>query len=653
MKEVAQETNRNFVYPNGFYIPTNDTHATRWILGEDGKPTNLPEKLEHLDNVVLNHFGYYGLVRGDETNAQHSGLMFPNTTSRSHGHDNTLTLNFWSGGYEMLPDQGYPTRPANNQSFHRSPFAHNQATITPVEPVDQERYQYQSSRASVLAYDSGEANGKQVQLIEASMLLPEEMGVDMNRRLVMQIGTDETHSYTLDLQRLKGGAVHENVLRGSEDENSELITDLALPEPVAEKLRPYMIERFGANSCAGTNFYTNYVKNYRIVDTDKDITFQWRGMTEDDTFHAFIKGVPGAMVAFSEIPSLRRAKEDGSDAWDYPAPHFYQHREVTPEEVTKFAGVYEGTKSGETAFVQSVRWIDFADSPTAAAAVIDLGNKKDIVYVSEDDVVRNVEGIGFRGSIALLRMDKQTNQPEFCYLYSEGEIRYGDKVFTGNPDFSANVVSTTEQVGGGKGENTITVDRDLPAGALEGLASRMYFSNGAGIAHEIIGQAADGRTLYIHNPAGVKIVEDGAQMTFVPNSYNVTKQSLNYWGADVYIPYVIPGEVQLVISTPKIGQMEPAAAGDITLQTAEGAPAAVIEKGKTYRIAFQSPDLDNRLYIAAVTTGGERMESAAALQQGGNALEVSIPAEGESTLQVFVWDKKTLQPYDIRQYATG
>ena len=53
-----------------------------------------------------------------------------------------------------------------------------------------------------------------------------------------------------------------------------------------------------------------------------------------------------------------------------------------------FGAVYEGTYAGESAQVQNVQWVDFADSPMAVLAIVDLGDAEDWIYLSDDLTTR-------------------------------------------------------------------------------------------------------------------------------------------------------------------------------------------------------------------------------------------------------------------------
>ncbi|MEG2669830.1 MAG: hypothetical protein RR957_05130, partial [Oscillospiraceae bacterium] len=376
MLEKIKATNTGAKYVNDSLMAFHDTHPNPKVSNNP----NLP--LTNFDPVELNHFGMYAMKSGNQTDAQQVNLLFPPISEGipyggGHYHGNFLSLSMFAGGMEVLPDAGYPFDVENNRYFHMSPVTHNESWISSIGKnatlgLNYDEYKSKSTRASVIAYDNKSADSM-VQLIEASSLQPTDENIDTKRRLLFQIKMTESRSYTFDLQRLKGGNVHENFLRSSEDEDTTLTTDLTLVPLLENDIGTYLKNNKKIGQMTNTS---SPFKEPKLDNTGKAFSFSWKGITSGTTFKAHMKEVKDGQTFVSTMPSLRRTEGDPLLKDNFPVPHMYMRREVSPNDVTEFGGVYEGYRNEELPLVNGVKWSEVLGNSMSTIAVVDLGEKE-------------------------------------------------------------------------------------------------------------------------------------------------------------------------------------------------------------------------------------------------------------------------------------
>lgn len=525
---AAQQVIAQMKFPNGTTLAVHDTHPTGSADPEK------PIQEAYLDNIELNHFGLYALTHGTAEDAQQTSLVFPPVAagipySGGHGHGNFLGLTYWAGGVELLPDAGYPVSGSEpNRFFHMSTVTHNNAWITPSQNVNYGSLAGQYTRPTLLAYDDGTASGGAVQLVEARQLMPQAQENEENRRLLMTVAVDETHSYTLDVQRLRGGSVHENFLRGSEDEAVSVQSDAPVSGSTPD-LGATLQAEGKRGLMAGQTLFTNAQRG----SAEADSHMVWTGQESGSSLHLFLKGVPEGEYALSQMPGMRRD--------DVNPPHLYQRRSVSPEDTTVFGAVYEGTRAGESANVQGVRWITFDSNPAAALAIVDLGEWEDWIYVSDSTAPQEYGGVRFSAGTAAIRWEKASSTPLWGYVYGEGSICTQDAGIAAGAD-------TVAQVTAAQGSQ-LTLDTALPQ-EVQGRWGMETFGDGTGLGHRL--EEIQGNTVTLHNDAGYEIQPDGALHTFYP-----AREEGGVLSGGGEADWVLPGAVTLRVPQTAFGVLTP------------------------------------------------------------------------------------------------
>ncbi len=541
-----QGLNKTFKFPDGTAIAMHDTHFTQ------DHTVDAPIKEEYLENLEMGHFGLYAMKHGNTEEAQQINLKFPILSeglpySAGHYHGDFLGLSMWSAGMEVLPDGGYVFTPAANRYIHMNAYLHNCSWVSSPQTPSYSSLGTRTTRPNLLGYDDGSRNGKQVQLTEGSQPMTAPEGIDFKRRLVMMIATDENHSYTLDIQRMKGGTVHENFLRQVEEEDVDFTTSLNLSEAISGKIGNWLtaIGRSGGIVAADSA-----LSSPRGTETSEDYSFSWRGKDSGTTLNVFMKGNPNAAVAFSEFPTMRRVKNVVADKDKYPGMHMYQRVDVSPNDTTMFGGVYEAFRNGETARVKGIEWLQPEDKdPMCVLAKVDLGDSVDYIYVSNDKKERQFEGMTFSGNYAALRKEKDSGKVVWTYFYGAGSIDAGTVQAQGGNDYLFKVLETRGSADGESVPNQIKVRGSLPE-SVEGLWGHSIFGDTSGFGYQVL--KADQSTITIQMDPAFEVTDSGAKMTYFPKYEDPKTGQIQNKEAlySTYTPRVIKGDTWFELKVP-------------------------------------------------------------------------------------------------------
>ena len=508
-KKVSQTLSNRFL-PNGLPIALQDTYPTH------NKNPNKEIKEKYLKNLELNHFGYYTLTHGDTQDAQQVHLSFLPLaeggpySSGVHYHYANLPILLWGGGMEVLPEMGYITPTTLVQDhFVRYPNFHNASFIW----TKGENYWAQRSmrvKTATLAYDGGDNNGKKVQLIEASSVGTDHPNnkIDTKRRLLLMIETEGNSSYTFDLQRLKGGDAHEDFLISGEDERTELETTLEMTEHEGT------LKELLKNDDAGYPSGREYITSPKTASGENDFDFKWTGKESGTSLHIYMNGIKGNELFFSSYPSYRETMGNKSSEYDYPGWHFYRRSKVNSNDTTRYGAIYETSKKGQSEKVKAVKWIEpTSQDPMCIAAVVDLGENEDIIYISNDTKERTAYGITFAGNIAVLRRNKNTKKHVWSYIYGEGKIKADGvetlgketkrfKVIDAHGDFTENA------------ENYLKIKGVLSNGNYNNVWLKVKFPDQTGWALKI--KKADQSYIYTEQHPAFEVTGTGSKMLFHP-----------------------------------------------------------------------------------------------------------------------------------------
>lgn len=254
------------------------------------------------------------------------------------------------------------------------------------------------------------------------------------------------------------------MLRASENEDCTLTTDETLKlQDKKMTLSEYVSYLHGNGGVAVTDG-GNKVNVEKIGSGSQDFNFTWTGDESGTAVNMFIKGEQGVNIAFSKFSTLRRTLETQQTQQtlkdNFPNWHFYQRRDVTPSDITQFSGVYEGVRKEQEPKVISAEWTDI-DEENHMCAVTKVTGKDfiDYIYVSDDLLDREFEGISFSGELAILRL--QNGNPVWGYVYSDGSVTYNGFSVQGNHRQEFTVSQTANEYIDGSTENKLVLDTEV------------------------------------------------------------------------------------------------------------------------------------------------------------------------------------------------
>lgn len=480
----AKSIDKYFKYPDGRRVCINDTVFDNPFTkkAED----DIIEK--YLTNVKMPNFKHYSLVGGDTSDASAVTLNFEaQAMENSHSHIDYLSMTYWGAGTELLPDAGYPRGSGTPQhSFFRSPLAHNTTWVWNKDTKYNQSNDYAES--ALLAYDGGEENNKQVQLIEASQTGQNYDYADVKKRALLMIKISDNRFYTVDVNRLKGGDAHEFFLRSSEDEDVSFSYSLPLEENEGT-LEEYFKKTGNEQGLTTINSLVNLRSlclNPKVADGDKASSFSWSGEQTKSTLNIFFNDVQESEIVFSDIPSLRRAENDSELFDNYFSMQLYRRRLVSDDSVTKYCAVSEAVRENQAPLVKNVEWFYPADSTDMSVALkVTFDDFCDIIYISDDNIEREAFGVNFAANYAALRIDEKNNV-SWGYIYSGDNIRCGEYSLSGSSDENSNIydVLTDDRI---ENSNEIIVGEMKDADILPGNYALCMLNDKFGYGFEITG----------------------------------------------------------------------------------------------------------------------------------------------------------------------
>lgn len=454
-------------FPDGSPLTQGDSHQ--------GKPRVAPADQRFL-SWQLPDYGLFSLAKGQGKTGTAAYLSLPLTArggryGGGHQHDDRLALTLWGAGTDALSDAGYPVyAPGNHRYFHMSAWPHNVAVATPADPTVLPNGW---NRSALLAYDSGEVSGGEIQLMEGSSPGPIQEGIEKARRLIALISISEGRSYVVDVFRLKGGVVHESFLRPFEDEDATLTCSLprvATGQDLDQVLKgkPGYLPKF-----------RKLLKQVERIEGTQDALIVWRGLSSGTQIHVWLRAAAGLETLLSRFPRLRPTLNQVKTRDDFPGWHIYRRREARDGKGTLFAAVYEVSASGVAPLVQGVRWLPTPNPESVAFEVALTSGRKDHILVGHPGQPVSFGDLTMEGRFAVLIRDP--GHPLRSYLYGAGEITLGDYRHTGIPNFEASVLEVHNTFGTGRAEILLHTT-ELPK---TGIWGTLLHGDGSGSAFKV------------------------------------------------------------------------------------------------------------------------------------------------------------------------
>lgn len=302
----AQDIPKTLIYPNGHYLPIQDT----WAFETSADPT--------LDagSYLLPASGIARMARTDGVSADDSTALFLTYNSKygEHFHYDPLNLTLFAEDRELVPDIGYTH--TNYNQWTMSTLAHNTVVVD-------------ASDMSIAgeAIHGGQVQlfapvDREVQVVRASepSAYPQTSEYSREPWFIGFAGATGDEGYVLDLFRVNGGSRHEYTLQGDANLDASFESSVQTSVYGPYLLPPGTVVTEPASSTdkgdAGGNYYGYmYVRNVEKADIAGGDSYELILATEEgglETPRMKITGIAdtgGASELFiGESPSLRSTR---------------------------------------------------------------------------------------------------------------------------------------------------------------------------------------------------------------------------------------------------------------------------------------------------------------------------------------------------------
>ncbi|MFD0959813.1 heparinase II/III domain-containing protein [Paenibacillus chungangensis] len=405
----AMELNRSIVYPNGRYVPLQDTWANELVANPDVQS------------------GSRLIPAGGIARMVNDGAQVHMTFPPKYGHEqkDPLNMTLFAKGQELLPDIGYTH--TNYRQWTRSTLGHN--TVV----VDGADMNVTSGLGELAAANHGGnievfgAAGDLLQVTRASQQAAYPQTEDYARELWLIDFPEETSadSYVVDLFRVKGGERHEYTLQGDANRDAWFTPSVTMSVYGDYLLPPGTVvtppqDELDQGDAGGHYYGYAYVKDVQdasLADGRYELaltTHDGEGAAAGLHIHG-LAGDDGAQLFLGRSPSLRatRTEPGGSRYLDnnvqaalYDMPKMVVRREGTGL-ASQFVHVMEPLAPGQAARVSGVERLTPSSGEEGDVAVkIAYGNTTDYILSSRNgETPLVVQDMRLQGKLGFIRVE--------------------------------------------------------------------------------------------------------------------------------------------------------------------------------------------------------------------------------------------------------
>lgn len=488
-----------FRMPSGRPIPVNDTH---WSVPSDSIP-RAPK------TVAFPDFGHFAIAGSDlETHLSIPTLTGGGRYGGGHYHDSRLSLQLWAHGQEILPDAGYPFQPANNRYFHMSPLAHNTSIVADANIERKGSYgvwEGDWARSALLGFEDGTATDGLISYIAAASPGPENEGIDMLERQLVQVSTGDWSGYVIDAFWLQGGTVHQSFLRQSEDEPCSQLVSAPLVHAgtnMAEVLE---------EESEGDLAWSAQLRCPKQIDSEQGFEINWTGQSSGVSLRAFIAPQPGSTSWLSQMPRLRPTNQNPALKDDFPGWHLLRQNIVEAGQTTLWAAVYEPVSNGETVKIKSIFW-QRSDYGDAVLLKVNLGDRVDTWMLSCRKETLQIGDYSLSGNTA--GYSESSDQITWKWAAAGSSLTKADKtIISYETPAPYSVFSLAETQTNGH----LTVDAEMDRPPSGWLALRFAEGSGRGLyVGEVVSKGSGQTTFQVPEKPGMTINQNSLQRTSFP-----------------------------------------------------------------------------------------------------------------------------------------
>lgn len=372
-------------YPNGKYVPVNDT----WAFQGPTAPVNN-------SSLLMKSAGIAKLIQG--TGADQTQLYLSFSPNNGHDHKDPLNLALYAAGQELLPDVGY------THTFYRqwtvSTLGHNTVVVDSGDGAIQGAGKPGGNIKAMHQFDSGA--GGAVQVVQARQENAyTDSGVSLYERepwLIEFADATDGSGYVVDLFRVHGGSRHEYTLNGDANREAEMTADAALTS-----YGPYLLEgsptitfpnqETDTGSTSDNQYYGYiYVRDVQEADVP-DGQYRLELTTSNGAAAGAALDIYGDVGAgdnrlfLGRSPSLRATRLNGlsgdnnAEAVLYDMPKFVLRKDGGGGSLqSQFIHVMEPRKAGATGRISDVTVLKNDESTGEAIVSVSYNDTTDIIW---------------------------------------------------------------------------------------------------------------------------------------------------------------------------------------------------------------------------------------------------------------------------------
>jgi hypothetical protein len=441
-------------WPNGRSPCVHDTHPYE----------RRSEPRTETVSTILPAFGHASLGRGADDNQMQAQLHF--SGGYGHQHSDSLNLNLFARGSEMLCDIGYSW--SQLAYWTRCSLGHNLVVI------DRKNQPTARSDGSLLTYFP---DTEGVSVVEADGMRGYQNIEDlaMYRRMLVMIPVSDADAYVLDIFRVHGGQIHDWTVNGDADEDTTAQASISLPE--SHKWMLEEGEEWKEPTLEGHSFNPyGLVRDATMGETDSGfhITFAYESDNTRGIRVHMANSYP-IEVWLGSSPSVRRMgtgnNADMRKAYDFWMPKLVVRRKADAPLHSVFTAVHEPMHG--TPFIGTVERLELTPADENAVAIrVTHGDVTDTIISTLDAAPyperKTADGIALHGRLGIVR--QVTGVTTAAWLFEGDELTDGrQSVKTPAAAYTGQLLAVTRKAEGAEHDAFVT-DANLPTdGSLDGL----------------------------------------------------------------------------------------------------------------------------------------------------------------------------------------
>ncbi len=456
-------------YPSGDLATVHDTWAKQKVGGARTETVS----------TILPGFGHASLGRGRGADQMQAQVHF--SGGYGHSHRDNLQMTLWAKGKEMLSDVGYTW--SDIRYWPTSTISHNLVAVDCAEqkgsPSDGDLLSFfpDVDGISMVEADGRRAYGNIADL-------------DRYRRLLLMIPVSAADAYVVDVFAVNGGSVHDWMLHGDADEDTQAQCGIVGGEPLPTLPIPESVAANASTQCYGE------VRDLRQAATSEpfDAEFTYPG-DRDHGVDIHVLNATSSDIYLGRSPSVRRTgtgtNADNRKIYDFWMPTLVVRRSGPAPLSSVFGAVYEPFERER--FLDGVEPVAITPaSPDACAMRVTHGEYTDTIIVTQDQPPYpervTADGVGLRGRVGVVRRRGETVVG--TWLFEGTDLRCGANAISAEAGAVTGEITAAPRIAeGAEFDSFLTVTKLPPGEALKG--AWVIVTHGNGFTHGYLIERVD------------------------------------------------------------------------------------------------------------------------------------------------------------------